>query len=223
MSGRPFSRAADTQRNLGKPANGGAAAAAPRKAMLNTAAAARELVFCATGEMLYPAVFSMPKEAEAVPRFTASVPLSTKASDVVSLPLCAQHTQTKWRPCRTVLQCVMNNAYMSISAPQESTRSLASPPGHTLFRCPPACTPWHWMESLHALGQKVSCRIRGIQHLSTLHEESSAPACAGGSGQGCPGAPCTVAQGISVDVGLSCTCIPCHACTLFQRVQGESL
>lgn len=159
-----------------------------------------------------------------MPRFTAPVLLSTKASDVVSLPLCAQHTQTKWRPCRTVLQCVMNNAYMSISAPQESTRSPASPPGHTLCRCPPACTPWHCMESLHPLGQKVSCRIRGIQHLSTLHEESSAPACAGGgSGQGCPGAPRTVTQGISVDVGLSCTCIPCHACTLFQRVQGESL
>lgn len=113
-------------------------------------------------------------------RFTASGPLSTKTSDVVGLPLCAQHTQTKWRRCRTLLQRVMNNPYMSISAPQESTQSPASPPGRTLRHCPPACNPCCCMESLRPLGPKVSCRIRGIQHLTTPHEESSASACAGG-------------------------------------------
>lgn len=115
-----------------------------------------------------------------MPRFTASGPLSTKTPDVVGLPLCAQHTQTKWRWCRTVSHCVMNNPYMSASAPQESTQSPASPPGHTLCHCPPACTPCCCMESLCPLGQVFSCRIRGIQHLTTPQEESSVPACVGG-------------------------------------------
>lgn len=94
-------------------------------------------------------------------------------------PVCAQHTQTKWRWCRTALQRVMNNTYMSISALQEFTHSPASPPGRTLCHCLPACTPCCCVESLCPLGQVVFCRIKGIQHLTAPHEESSAPACAG--------------------------------------------
>lgn len=50
MSGRPFSQAADTQRNLGKPANGGATAAAPCKAMLNATDTASDSFLCHWGD-----------------------------------------------------------------------------------------------------------------------------------------------------------------------------
>ena len=127
--------------------------------------------------MLHPAVFSASEEAESVPWFTVSGPHSTKTPDTAGLCLCAQHIQTKQRWCTTILQHLMNNTYTSISAPQESTRSPASPPGRTLCHC--TLPPRHCMESLCPLGQKVSCVIRDPAPQHTARAERCPCLCRG--------------------------------------------
>lgn len=206
-SGRPFSWAADTQRNLGKPANGQATAAAPRKALRNTVDIARE--------------FPVPLERCSIQLFSAHPRKLRLCQGPQHLASSSQSNQ-KWLFCPCVLSTHEQNGggaepccnmwWTIPTCPFLFLKNL--PTAQQAFLNIPS-TPSSYVESLrHPLGQKVSCRIIRIQQLPMLHKESSASTCTGGLGPG-------LSWGFSYShIGLSCTWIPCHVCILFQRVQG---
>lgn len=73
----------------------------------------------------------------------------------------------------------------------------------------------------HPFGQEVSFKIRGIQRLTTLHERSSALACAEGLR---PWLSCVSPYSYAGHLcGRGAVSHLHHACTVFQRVQEESL
>lgn len=171
MSGRPFSQAADTQRNLGKPANGGATAAAPCKAMLLT-----ELVTvsCATEEMLQHKCWSICVMFPAHPNKLMPCRGSQRWAPFPQryptwwFALLSTHRQNggATEPGCKVWGMILTCPFLCYKNLQEAQHALLG------ILCVIASCAYPL--PLHPFGQKVSFRIKGIERLTILHKRSSA-------------------------------------------------